>query len=269
MVDQKKIQFECSKCHTKYNALAKQAGKVGSCKKCGTKIVVPNLEPDYSDQDLDDHYKIESYATKIGGQVFAIVYENTKSWVDEFKMLMKRKIAQSAIDMMVLESVYLGHFISLQKIEPILSKEENNLFEINFKEVMIVALSAYFNSPYKEKDLIKHNELIKELYHEFLDDRISAFNNTNITTVNMFKNLLVHNAFNNNNYVDIKFMEMKFKNKLRIKLAYFFNNLADDSDSNIDKSAYFDIRLLDSFILNVWNSIMSIDIKKISSEISN
>lgn len=50
-----KIQFQCSNCKTKYSALPEHSGKEGTCKNCGTKIVVPKPEAETLTPETDLH----------------------------------------------------------------------------------------------------------------------------------------------------------------------------------------------------------------------
>lgn len=53
-----KIDFKCPKCQFKYSALPEQAGKVGTCKNCGTKITVPKSHSIDLNQEFEQSPKI-------------------------------------------------------------------------------------------------------------------------------------------------------------------------------------------------------------------
>ena len=46
-----KIYFECQRCRAKYSVSIDHAGKLGTCKICGSKVTIPRPQLDYSKQD--------------------------------------------------------------------------------------------------------------------------------------------------------------------------------------------------------------------------
>ena len=210
---------------------------------------------------------ITSYASDIGGKAFAIIYGNIRLWLEEFQILQKRQIPQSGLDLMILEGSYLSHFIAIQKSKNILQKDVVGLFESDFRYAMVVALAAYYDSPKKDEDILSHIKTIEQLYDAFLNDRISAYGNSQVRIVKLFRAFIVQNAFNRNNNVDIKFIELNFIDKLKFK---FYQSLSSvTGNSELTKETYLDVAFLDSLIMDIWNDLMNIDADSIYSQYKN
>jgi len=201
-------------------------------------------------------YDIESFTAKIGSQACANIFSITDEWIKLFKK-QHGEFPQSSKDVMILESHYLTKYLLSKKIKFLLTNDDYKLFDEYIDDTFIVALMAYFESPVKEKDIIKHRKLIEEFYFRYINESLSYYqDNPENSLEELFKIILLVKIFNQKEN-PIKFIEKKFNKLLSAKISQFLYIISGEKDR--PKYRYFDIKILEVYVNNIVNSIDNIE----------